>query len=161
MRCGCFVLNDKTPKGRKRHKVLSWWHTSDLGPVGDPKITSESLLAEGYKVCEGKIAVKGTAEDEPYYGGCSAVFSIDYVCEECGWQFYPHLPQTSEALGAMVTDLIAATTPEAEATMIAAARDSELASIAHRNQMMADFHARQELARKQKAEKKAKKKVSA
>jgi len=155
MRCGCFVLNDRTPKGRKRQKIVSWWHTSDLGPLGD--LTSAGLLAEGYKVCEGKIKVKVTAEDEPYYGGCSAVFSIDYVCEECGWTFYPHLPQTSEALSSMVTDLIEATSPSMEATMIATARDAERANIEQRAKMMADFHARQEETRRLAAEKKAKK----
>jgi hypothetical protein len=149
MHCGCFILDDRTPKGRKRRDIRSWWHTSDLGPRGDQ--SSADLIAAGYKVCQGAVKVTVTADDEPYMGGCSAVFSIDYLCDECGWTFYPHLPQSAEGISKLLTNVIG---DMAADPLILEARLAEINLNNQREQMIADYKARQEAAKLKKTKKK-------
>lgn len=149
MRCNC-VLTLK--ERRNAHGTTmrpdpaitqTWWQTSDKG-VGTPKRskTFDQLLeAPNTKLCEGKISVKIEAEDEPYMGGSSAVLSITYKCYECGNTFFPHLPQTSDALNALLEGVVEGMDFDAA---IKPVREKELADRAHRDRLIAEMDARKE-----------------
>jgi hypothetical protein len=58
-------------------------------------------------LCGGKIIVEVKAVDEPYYGGTSATFEIEYKCERCKWTFHgADLPTTQEEVSKLLTDYI-------------------------------------------------------
>ena len=158
MRCGCIITHKErrsqsgTRMAIDKRSVQSWWGTSDIGAFPSHPTMADYLAKPNTSICEGKIVATVAAEDEPYMGGTSAVFSITYKCDTCDNDFYPELPQTSEEVSAMLTGHIASldSTPMREAR-----RDQELRHRAEqeewRRQAMADLKEREAERRRKKA----------
>ncbi len=159
MRCSCFVLEEKSTKGRKKRTVVSWWHTN-LGPFKDHETKITALRAQGYMACPGEIKAEIRAVDEPYMGGCAAELEISYQCSSCGWQFYPQLPSTPEALSAFLTDRIANLNVREEIVMAEAAVATERESVRQKQEMVARYELSQAAARATRNEKRKIKKAT-
>ena len=112
MRCGAIITYKErrnqsgTSMVLDRRNVQTWWGTSDKGVFPKAPSFADYLAKPNTKVCEGEVAVKVEAEEEPYYGGSSAVLSIKYECNFCGNTFFPELPQTGEGIALMVESFI-------------------------------------------------------
>lgn len=160
MRCGCFVLYSKTPKGRNKRQVVSWWHT-ELGPFKENAgFKVQELREQGFKPCMGEVKVSVNAVDDAYMGGHSAVLEINYLCSACDWIFYPHLPQNAEDLNKMVTERIATMGVLDEITIMEGALNAELESQRVKQEMLDRYHKRQAEERAARNERRRSKKVS-
>lgn len=158
MRCGCIITHKerRSQSGTRlvidKRSVQSWWGTSDVGVFPSQPTLADYLEKPNTSICEGKIVATVTAEDEPYMGGSSAVFSITYKCDTCDNEFYPELPQTPEAVSAMLTAHIATVD---SGPLREARREQELRQRAEREewqqQVMTDLKMREENRRRKKA----------
>lgn len=156
MRCGSILtmVERRSTKGTRmainHHKTLTWWATSDVGVFPTAPTMAELSSKPNVEICDGKIIANVSAEDEPYYGGCSSTLSITYVCEKCDNAFFPELPQTAAELSALLTRGV----EEMDATVLrSTARDKEITERARVAEQMAKWKADESDRLKQRREK--------
>lgn len=160
MRCGA-IITHKERRSRagtrmviNQNATVTWWGTSDVGVFPTGPTFAEALDKPDTEVCDGQIIATVEAEEEPYMGGSSAVFSVSYRCDKCSNQFFLELPQDEESVSAMLTSYIATLD---EVPLRAARREQELATRAQqeawRLEALASLKARQQAGREAKSRK--------
>lgn len=116
MKCGTYVKwVEKRRKGTgepyqrltvvaARHARELWEGRAKAIEATHPHPDLAKLSAEGVFRCQGKIQVKVTAVDEPYFGGCSAALRVETKCDTCGETCFPIIVKHADT-GSHVTDL--------------------------------------------------------
>lgn len=154
MRCGAIITRkERRSRAGTRMDIdpnatLTWWGTSDVGVFPNGPTFAEALDKPNTEICDGRIIAKVEADEEPYMGGSSAVFSVSYQCDRCSNSFFLELPQDEESVSAMLTAHIA--TLDAT-TLRAAKREQELSTRAQQEawllESLASLKERQEAGR--------------
>lgn len=115
LQCGAYVrYEERRRKGSGKPYLkpsipVTWWQVPGEGPFsadGKNFRSREELVNAGYVVCDGNVVATVKAEDEPYFGGASAVLAVSYRCDKCGNTTFLELPTEPEAFSALVTSVL-------------------------------------------------------
>jgi len=96
MKCGTYVKWEL--KGKKKPKLVPTRYVSRYH-----REVEGWKVPEDYKLCDGKIIATVEAEDEPFFGGCSASLEITYKCDKCKMTAFSELPTDSKSLSEFLT----------------------------------------------------------
>lgn len=130
MKCNAHVI--KRPSKKKTSMTVkaqvSWWHVwlTDHNWGDHPYKPNQLGLEEGetIEVCDGNIAVKVRAVDEPDWGDHYARFYIEYECDKCGMTHFPELPRDEEEVSVLLTEIVSRMSDE-DAEMLREIRRQE------------------------------------
>lgn len=96
MKCNARIYYYKnTSKGGKRRFAYA---ISEKGrSSGEIEYLVNEVLSSGkvdpnFEICKGDVFGTIMADEEPYFGGTSAVLKVFYTCTDCRCTHYHHLP---------------------------------------------------------------------
>lgn len=88
---GVRKIHTTLPPNCTREEAFSWFNRCQEYT----KLNLDMLASNGeIWECQGKIKVHILAEEDPYFGGTSAVLRVTFKCDTCGNTNYPNLPDS-------------------------------------------------------------------